>query len=107
MESTQTVLIALHHWSTKRDIRLCRTDESRYGFCAGRSDTAHLAPYCSKREVDVIDYYEASGVGLDHYVRVLKAKPYTYTNDSSWLPILWPYGTVREKTFGFPSADID
>ena len=26
----------------------------------------------------VIDYYEASGVGLDHYYRVLKDKPYIY-----------------------------
>lgn len=30
-------------------------------------------------EVRVIDYYEASGVGLDHYVQILKSKPYTYT----------------------------
>lgn len=30
------------------------------------------------REIRVIDYYEASGVGIDHYVRVLKDKPYTY-----------------------------
>ena len=26
----------------------------------------------------VIDFYEASGVGLDHYAKVLKEKPYTY-----------------------------
>lgn len=26
----------------------------------------------------IIDYYEASGVGLDHYVGVLKGKPYIY-----------------------------
>lgn len=26
----------------------------------------------------IIDYYEASGVGLDHYYRVLKEKPYIY-----------------------------
>ncbi len=26
----------------------------------------------------IIDFYEASGVGLDHYVSVLKAKPYIY-----------------------------
>ncbi len=32
------------------------------------------------REIDIIDYYEASGVGLDHYVRVMKDKPYTYTH---------------------------
>ena len=31
-------------------------------------------------EVFIIDYYEASGVGLDHYVKVLKEKPYVYTD---------------------------
>ena len=30
------------------------------------------------REVRVIDYFEGSGVGLDEYVRELKAKPYVY-----------------------------
>lgn len=30
------------------------------------------------REVRIIDYYEASGVGIDHYVRLLRDKPYTY-----------------------------
>lgn len=30
------------------------------------------------REVRVIDYYEASGVGLDHYAKVLKERPYAY-----------------------------
>ena len=29
-------------------------------------------------EKRIIDYYEASGVGLDHYVRMLKDKPYIY-----------------------------
>lgn len=29
-------------------------------------------------EIRVIDYYEASGYGLDHYVRALRDKPYTY-----------------------------
>ena len=29
-------------------------------------------------EVRLIDYYEASGVGLDHYAKVLKDKPYVY-----------------------------
>ena len=28
--------------------------------------------------IQIIDFYEASGVGLDHYVRVLKEKPYLY-----------------------------
>jgi hypothetical protein len=30
------------------------------------------------REVRVLDYYEASGVGIDHYVKVLRDKPYLY-----------------------------
>lgn len=29
-------------------------------------------------EIRVIDYYEASGHGLDHYVKALRDKPYTY-----------------------------
>lgn len=32
--------------------------------------------------VNIIDYYEASGVGLEHYAKVLKEKPYVYTNDN-------------------------
>lgn len=30
------------------------------------------------REIRIIDFYESSGVGLDHYVRVLRDKPYLY-----------------------------
>lgn len=30
------------------------------------------------REIRVIDFYEASGIGLDHYVKVLKQKDYNY-----------------------------
>lgn len=30
------------------------------------------------QEVRIIDYYESSGVGLDHYAKVLKEKPYAY-----------------------------
>lgn len=29
-------------------------------------------------ELRIIDYYEASGVGLEHYAKVLKEKPYVY-----------------------------
>lgn len=32
------------------------------------------------REVRIIDYYEASGVGLDHYAQVLRGKPYLYAS---------------------------
>jgi hypothetical protein len=31
-----------------------------------------------RRELRVIDYYETSGVGLEHYTRELDRKPYTY-----------------------------
>lgn len=31
-------------------------------------------------EVRVIDYYESFGVGLDHYAKVLKEKPYVYAD---------------------------
>lgn len=31
------------------------------------------------RERRIIDYYEASGAGLDHYAKVLTAKPYMYS----------------------------
>lgn len=30
------------------------------------------------KEVRLIDYYEASGVGLDHYAKMLREKPYAY-----------------------------
>ena len=32
------------------------------------------------REVRVIDYYEAQGMALDHYVKILKEKPYVYAS---------------------------
>lgn len=32
------------------------------------------------RELRVIDYYEASGVGLEHYVKVVREKPYIYAD---------------------------
>lgn len=30
------------------------------------------------REIHVIDFYESSGAGLDHYVKVMRGKPYVY-----------------------------
>ena len=32
-------------------------------------------------EIRVIDYYEANGHGIDHYAKVLQAKPYRYEHD--------------------------
>jgi hypothetical protein len=45
----------------------------------GMSDSTAIwfAQYVG-HEKRIIDYYEASGVGLDHYVRMLKEKPYMY-----------------------------
>lgn len=37
-------------------------------------------------EVHLIDYYEASGVGLEHYAKVLKEKPYVYADRGHLLP---------------------
>lgn len=38
----------------------------------------------ARGEIRLIDYYEASAMPLDHYVQVVKAKPYTYA--THWLP---------------------
>jgi hypothetical protein len=40
--------------------------------------TAIWLAQAAGREVRLIDYYEAAGVGLDHYARVLRDKPYVY-----------------------------
>lgn len=37
-------------------------------------------------ETRIIDYYENSGAGLEHYVKILREKPYTYKNLAAVLP---------------------
>lgn len=57
----------------------------------GDSTAIWFAQQCG-RELRVVDYYEASGVGADHYARVLKEKGYAYerhilphdANDREW-----------------------
>lgn len=46
----------------------------------GMADSTSIVFWQQTRggEIRVIDYYEASGHGLDHYVQALRAKPYTY-----------------------------
>lgn len=46
----------------------------------GMSDATSIVFWQQTRsgEIRIIDYYEASGHGLDHYIRVLKEKDYTY-----------------------------
>lgn len=38
------------------------------------------------REIRIIDYYENSGAGLEHYVQVLRDKPYVYADRGHYLP---------------------
>lgn len=38
------------------------------------------------RQINVIDYYESSGVGLEHYAKVLKEKPYVYQERGHFYP---------------------
>lgn len=52
-------------------------------------------------EVRVIDYYEANGMPLDHYVGVLKGKPYVYAED--WLP---HDAQAKELTSGKSAQEI-
>lgn len=46
----------------------------------GMADSTSIVFWQQTRggEIRVIDYYEASGYGLDHYVKELRSKPYTY-----------------------------
>ena len=46
----------------------------------GMADSTSIVFWQQPRggEVRIIDYYEASGFGLDHYVKALRLKPYTY-----------------------------
>jgi len=51
--------------------------------------------------VRIIDYYEASGAGLDHYAKVLREKPYTYEE------LIWPHdGDNSELGTGRTRADV-
>lgn len=52
-------------------------------------------------EIRVIDYYEANSFGLDHYVGVLKSKPYVYAED--WLP---HDAQARQLTSGKSTLEI-
>jgi hypothetical protein len=46
-----------------------------------RDDTAIWFVQHVGRERRIIDFYEAAGVGIDHYVKVLKDKGYEYSPD--------------------------
>lgn len=69
----------------------------------GIGDATAIWFYQKKAEtVHLIDYYEASGVGLEHYVKILKEKPYTYTNDN-----IFPHDIrVHELSSGKSRLDL-
>lgn len=54
-----------------------------------------------RSEVRLIDYYEANAMPLDHYVGVLKGKPYVYEYD--WLP---HDAQARELTSGKSAQEV-
>lgn len=55
----------------------------------------------SRSEIRLIDYYEANAQPLDHYVQVLKSKPYTYS--THWLP---HDAQAKQLTSGKSSMEI-
>ena len=60
-----------------------------------RDSTVILMFQCINRQVNIIDMYQASDVGLEHYVNVLQCKPYT------WGKHIAPHDIqVREFTSG-------
>jgi len=73
------------------EMRICREEEritrvaynpgvgvvTSWDLGVGDSTSIWFAQFVGA-EVHIIDYYEASGVGLDHYVKVLQEKGYVY-----------------------------
>jgi phage terminase large subunit len=47
------------------------------------------------RELRVIDFYENSGEGLEHYARIIKEKPYNYMRNGHFLPHDAGAGNIR------------
>lgn len=58
-----------------------------------------------KGEVHVIDYYEANGYGVDHYVEKLNSKPYKYAMLGS-KPFLWLPHDSKAKTFAAQGRSV-
>lgn len=55
---------------------------------------------CVGRDIRLIDYYESSGEGVPHYIKILKEKPYIYGQT------YWPHdGMVREFGSGLSRVE--
>lgn len=50
------------------------------------------------RELRWLEYYENNGEQLDHYVRVIKSKPYNYIRDGHYLPHDGGHGNIRGES---------
>jgi len=66
-----------------------------------RDATAIWFAQVAGKEIHIIDYYEASGVGLDHYVRELRSKPYVYARH-----ILPPDAEAHELSLGKSRVEV-
>ena len=62
------------------DSHCCQSVTQRPSGRRNRYGSTTVGRFCQRsgREVRLIDYYEASGVGLDHYARALGGRPYVY-----------------------------
>ena len=70
-----------------------------------RDDTAIWFVQKCGREYRIIDYYEASGVGLDHYAQILRTKQYNYAPKSCVLPHDASHGQLTQRG-GASLADV-
>ena len=68
-----------------------------------RDDTAIWFVQHVGRERRIIDYYESAGVGIDHYVKVLRDKPYQYAD--AVLPHDAGHGQLSQRG-GMSLADV-
>lgn len=55
------------------------------------------------KEIRVIDYYESSGEGIEHYVKHMRSLPYVYAS----VPAFWPHdGEVKELGTGKSRKEV-
>ena len=70
-----------------------------------RDDTAIWFAQKVGRETRIIDYYESSGVGLDHYAQVLREKNYNYHPTTCVFPHDAAHGQLSQRG-GASLADV-
>lgn len=58
------------------------------------------------RELRWLEYYENSGEQLDHYVKVIKDKPYNYMREGHFLPHDGGHGNIRGESVSRQYEDL-